>query len=95
MADGLVAGSCCVDVGRFVGAEDGERGIGETLGGEVDVFAAEGGRGYEEDALAEGPVVEVWGDRRVEFRHGVVDEDGDPSDIRTILRSEMSIDGRE
>lgn len=31
VADGFAAGAGCVDVGRFVGAEDGERRIGEAL----------------------------------------------------------------
>ena len=39
MADCFAAGAGGIDVGGVVGAEDGERGGGETFGGDVDVGA--------------------------------------------------------
>lgn len=59
MADGLVAGAGAVDVGSFVGAEDGEGGRGQAFGGEVDVLACQGGGRDEEDGLLEAPLGEV------------------------------------
>ncbi len=51
MADCFAARAGGVDVGGVVGREDGERGGGETLRGDVDVGASYGRGGREEDLL--------------------------------------------
>lgn len=89
VGDGLVARAGGIDVGDLIGRQDAERGGGDALGREVDVFAAQGSRGDEEDGLLHQPFLVVFADGGIKLDHFdiylVEGEQGETNDIYILL----------
>lgn len=84
MADGLVAGAGDIDIGSFIGAQDGKRCGRQSLRRKIDVTTCDWGGSDEEDGLVETPFGEVIVEGRVVLDHvggfAVVGEFGDSED---------------
>ena len=56
-----------IDVGAFIGTQDGKVRVRQALGGNVDMRAVNGRRGREEDGLTLNPFDQVLRQRRVDL----------------------------